>query len=104
MIDYEAFCGLTPVASDRPDALEIEPRALAQRIASGAPPLIIDVREAWEFEIARLPGAQLLPGSTLAGADLTFLRDRAAVLYCHSGVRSAQWLHWLRARTDMIAQ
>jgi adenylyltransferase/sulfurtransferase len=98
LIDYDAFCGLTPPTNDRTDVIEIEPRALAQRLASGTAPLLIDVREAWEFEIARLPGAHLLPGSTLASADVSFLRDRAAVLYCHSGVRSAQWLHWLRSR------
>lgn len=98
LIDYDAFCGLAPAAASGADAAEIEPRALAQRIASGARALIIDVREPWEFEIAHIPGAQLLPGSTLASADVGFLRDRAVVLYCHTGVRSAQWMNWLRSR------
>jgi adenylyltransferase/sulfurtransferase len=98
LIDYEAFCGLAPERGAIADALELEPRALAQRIAAGVAPLIIDVREPWEFEIARLPGARLMPGSTLANADVEFLRDHSAVLYCHSGVRSAQWLHWFRSR------
>lgn len=97
LIDYEAFCGAAANV-ERQDVLEIEPRALAQRLASGSPPLIIDVREPWEFAIGRLPGARLLPGSTLASTDVSFLRDRPAVLYCHSGVRSAQWLQWLRSR------
>ena len=98
LIDYEAFCGLAAASTARADTFEIEPRALAQRLASDSPPLIIDVREPWEFDIARLPGARLMPGSTLASADVSFLRDRPAVLYCHSGVRSAQWLRWLRSR------
>jgi adenylyltransferase/sulfurtransferase len=97
LIDYEAFCGVA-ASEEGADVFEIEPRALAQRLASGSPPLIIDVREPWEFAIGQLPGARLIPGSTLASADVSFLRDRPTVLYCHSGVRSAQWLHWLRSR------
>ena len=98
LIDYDAFCGLRPSVAAGDHAGEIEPRALARRIASGTPPLIVDVREEWEYEIARLPGARLVPGSRLSEGNVDIPRDRDVVLYCHSGVRSAHWLNVLRAQ------
>jgi molybdopterin/thiamine biosynthesis adenylyltransferase/rhodanese-related sulfurtransferase len=98
LIDYEAFCGLRPGAAEPTRVDEIEPRALAQRIASGNAPVLVDIREPWEYEIARLPGAQLVPGSVLAGGGAELPRDKEVVLYCHSGRRSAYWLNELRAR------
>jgi adenylyltransferase/sulfurtransferase len=97
LIDYEAFCGM-PSAGTPARELEIEPRALAERIASVSPPLLIDVREPWEFEIAHLPEAQLRPGSTLDPNVPGIPRDRDVVLYCHSGQRSYFWLTALRDR------
>jgi rhodanese-related sulfurtransferase len=98
LIDYDAFCGLRPESAAEVLPLEIEPRALAARLSAGAPPRLIDVREAWEFAIAALPGAELVPGSVLARGAAAIPRDREIVLYCHSGMRSAHWLNALRAQ------
>ena len=97
LIDYEAFCGL-PSARNMQNELEIDPRALALRVASAAPPLLIDIREDWEDQIARLPGAELHPGSTLDLEDPLIPRDRDVVLYCHTGRRSLYVLNAMRER------
>lgn len=97
LIDYEAFCGIPSVAGTSIDQ-EIEPRALAQRIAEGTAPLLVDVREDWEYKIARLPGAELHPGSTFDLEAPDIPRDRDVVLYCHSGMRSHFWMSAMRDR------
>ena len=61
--------------------------------------LIVDVREAEEFHHGHIPGALLIPRGTLEcaadaschpGVDkLHNARDRAIVLYCQNGERSA---------------
>lgn len=97
LIDYEAFCGVSAHAPG-PSDLETEPRALAQRLAAGAPVALIDVREQWEYDLARLPGARLVAGDVLAHPERGVPRDRDVVLYCHHGVRSEYWAAALRAR------
>ena len=59
---------------------------------------LIDVREPAEWEINRIDGARLIPKSTIdSGEGLAQLpTDRIAVLYCKSGVRSAQALAAVR--------
>ena len=60
-------------------------------------PLLLDVREPWEAEIASIPGSTLIPLGEL-GARAGELRDAASVIaYCHHGVRSARALELLDA-------
>ncbi|RXZ67874.1 ThiF family adenylyltransferase [Agromyces albus] len=67
---------------------EIEPAALADELASDAPPLVLDVREPWEADIATIPGSVLIPLGDL-GERLGELDPAASVVvYCHLGVRS----------------
>ncbi|GAC56384.1 putative molybdopterin synthase sulfurylase MoeB [Gordonia hirsuta DSM 44140 = NBRC 16056] len=99
LIDYEAFCGIgnddEPVI-DAADALS--PQQLAEELAGPAPPVLIDVREAVEFEIVALPGARLIPsGDITSGARLGEIpHQERVVLYCKTGIRSAQALAALR--------
>ena len=104
LIDYEAFCGAGPGAhmdtwaADAMDADEITPRALAECMSAGSAPLLLDVREPYEWSIARLPGAQLMPLDTLPDAVCGLDPDVELVVYCHHGVRSAAAVAWLRER------
>jgi adenylyltransferase/sulfurtransferase len=61
---------------------------------SGRKVALIDVREPVEWDINHIAGAELIPKSTLeAGDGLTKLpHDRTPVLYCKTGVRSAEAL------------
>ena len=87
-IDYEAFCGLGTAAA--PPGGEITPAALAAELAAGTRPALLDVREPWEWEIARIDGSRLLPLGDLS-AWLGQLDTRAPIVtICHHGLRSAQ--------------
>jgi molybdopterin/thiamine biosynthesis adenylyltransferase/rhodanese-related sulfurtransferase len=87
LIDYEAFCGIGDM-SDEPDAAEIDATALSQALAGANPPVIVDVREGWEFEIAHLPESQLIPLRQLPERLAEVPRHRAIVTVCHHGSRS----------------
>ena len=97
LIDYEAFCGAVPDVAAPPDST-ITPPQLRDLMASGAAIALIDVREPAEWEINRISGAVLIPKSAFdSGAALAGLpADATAVLYCKTGVRSAQVLETLR--------
>jgi rhodanese-related sulfurtransferase len=67
---------------------EISPIELAERLRSDEPPMLIDVREGWEWELARLENAHLVPLDQFARASASLPKDADVVLYCHHGVRS----------------
>lgn len=62
--------------------------ALADELASDAPPLLLDVRETWEAEIAALPGSVLIPLGELDDRVGELDPEASVVVYCHLGVRS----------------
>lgn len=78
------------------DDLQIEPRDVKRRLDRGEKLLLVDVREPWEYELCRLPGAQLVPLGTLASHVAQLEPADAVVLYCHHGVRSLDAAAWLR--------
>jgi adenylyltransferase/sulfurtransferase len=95
LIDYEAFCGVVSDAAAAAAAdSTVTPRELRELIDAGKPVALIDVREPVEWDINRIEGAQLIPKSTIeAGDGLARLpQDRIPVLYCKTGVRSAEAL------------
>ena len=73
---------------------EIQPEALQERLAVAGRPAVqlIDVREPDEFNdaLGHLPGAQLLPLSSLGARLGEIDRSRPVVTVCRSGARSAQ--------------
>ena len=79
--------------------LEITPRDVKQRLDSGEKLALIDVREPGEFQLARIPGAELIPMRTIP-AQLQRLEaaadDSTLVVFCHHGVRSLNVVNWLR--------
>jgi molybdopterin/thiamine biosynthesis adenylyltransferase/rhodanese-related sulfurtransferase len=63
---------------------------LRARLASPQPPLLLDVRGPLEYQRRHLPDAVLLPLPELAARAAEVPRTRPVVVYCQSGVRSAQ--------------
>ncbi len=59
-------------------------------LESDAPPRLIDVRELDEWELCRIPGAELLPLSQWPGIVGEKLTDpaQALIIHCHHGGRS----------------
>lgn len=53
-------------------------------------PVLLDVREPWEFERARIDGAQLVPMREVPARLAEIAREREVVAICHHGGRSLQ--------------
>ena len=95
LIDYEEFCGVvSEEASDAAADSSITPRELRDLLDSGKKVALIDVREPVEWDINHIDGATLIPKSLInSGEGLAKLpADRVPVLYCKTGVRSAEAL------------
>lgn len=86
--DYDAFCGVAGFAASAMEG-EVDPAALAVQLAGPSGPLLLDVREPWEYAIAHLPGTELIPLGQLAARLGELPRDRELITICHHGVRSA---------------
>jgi len=98
LIDYERFCGIPQEQTGMEQDLgDLTPPELAAKLTRGDDFDLIDVREPREWNIARLPGARLVPLGTLLEALETLDPEREIVLYCRSGARSAQAKGQLRA-------
>ena len=97
LIDYEAFCGLSPNQQAEPPQLEeITATELKRRLDRGDDIQIIDVREPHEYEIARLPGTKLIPLSHVVNRMREIDPARETVLHCKGGVRSAKAIEALK--------
>ena len=59
---------------------------------------LIDVREPFEFEIARIDGAKLIPLDEIAERAGELRLEQPIVVHCHSGRRSAQAVRLLLQR------
>lgn len=100
LIDYDEFCGV-PKLSDKSmnnvstEIISIDD--LHRLIDSNSDVALLDVREPFEAEISSL-GGTLVPLGTLANHIHELPRDQDWVVYCHSGMRSAQAVEFLRAQ------
>jgi adenylyltransferase/sulfurtransferase len=95
LIDYESFCGVVSEEAQQAAAgSTITAAELKTLLDSGKPIELIDVREPAEWEIVSIPGAKLVPkDEILRGDALSGLpQDRQIVMYCKTGVRSAETL------------
>jgi molybdopterin/thiamine biosynthesis adenylyltransferase/rhodanese-related sulfurtransferase len=93
-IDYEQFCGVRDGAAI-PD---ISPHELKRRMDAGERFELIDVREPFEYEIAQIDGAKLIPLGEIAERLDELKREQPIIVHCHSGMRSAQAVRLLQQR------
>lgn len=77
---------------------EVTARDLAAEMQGDQPPQIIDVRERNEFDYCRLPAAELKPLGQIRAWAAELDREANLVLMCHSGMRSAQAVMFLRSQ------
>jgi molybdopterin/thiamine biosynthesis adenylyltransferase/rhodanese-related sulfurtransferase len=102
LIDYEEFCGAPlphKAEASVPTATgiaEITPAELNLRLRQGQPIELLDVREPFEWNIAHIDGARLVPLGELPAQINSIDRNREVVIYCKTGRRSmkaAEQLH-----------
>lgn len=113
LVDYDAFCGLTPSAATGPDGEQAQDpiaratidvhalKAMLDARERGEDDFVlVDVREPYEQQIVAIPGAVLVPKAVLVDGDgLAGLpAGKRIVLHCKSGGRSAQALDALHAK------
>ena len=96
--DYEAFCA--PPQPDDTNGARAVPSITVQELKrkrdSNAPLTLIDVREPYELELARIDGARLIPLGEIAERANEIDRSSEIVLFCHAGVRSAHAVQTLQ--------
>lgn len=78
------------------DDLTIEPREVREMMEKGATFVLLDCREPWEFETARIDGATLIPMQQIPQKLAEIPKDQPVVVYCHAGIRSFNAASWLK--------
>jgi adenylyltransferase/sulfurtransferase len=96
LIDYEEFCGLNLPVEEKPVLEEITATELNELIKNNSEVQVIDVREAHEFEIARIPKTKLIPLGEIVKRAGEIDSSRTAILHCKGGVRSAKAIENLK--------
>jgi sulfur-carrier protein adenylyltransferase/sulfurtransferase len=95
LIDYEEFCGVvSEEAQEAAIGSTITATELKELLDSDKPVYLVDVREPAEFEIVSIPGATLIPKDEILRGDAlaSLPQDKQIVMYCKTGVRSAETL------------
>jgi molybdopterin/thiamine biosynthesis adenylyltransferase/rhodanese-related sulfurtransferase len=95
LIDYEAFCGVvSEEAQEAAAGSTITAAELKDLLDSDKPVYLVDVREPAEYEIVSIPGATLIPKDEILRGDAlaSLPQDKQIVMYCKTGVRSAETL------------
>ena len=76
---------------------EITPEAVKAKLDAAEEFVLLDVREPWEFETAKIAAAKLMPmGDVPSRAHQELDPEEPIVVLCHHGVRSMNVTVWLR--------
>jgi rhodanese-related sulfurtransferase len=76
---------------------EITAEAFSQRQKQPDAPILLDVREPWEFQTASIANSVLIPmGEIPSRAHTELDPDVPIVVLCHHGARSLSVTMWLR--------
>jgi len=76
----------------------LSPIELAERLQTGSPPHLLDVREVDEHQFVALPNSKLIPLRELPDrfSEIESWKDEEIVVYCHHGIRSQHAIDWMR--------
>ena len=76
---------------------EIAPEELKSLFESNSDVVVLDCREPWEFETARIENSQHIPMNDIpARFNQELDPEKHIVVICHHGVRSMNVTAWLR--------
>jgi len=73
----------------------ISPKELKARLDKGDKLVLVDVREEWEYSLAKLDGSILIPLGTIPQSLARLNRDSEIIAICHHGMRSADATNFL---------
>ncbi|MDN5940775.1 MAG: rhodanese [Nitrospira sp.] len=73
----------------------ISPKELKSRLDKGDKLVLLDVREDWEYSLAKLAGSTLIPLGTLPQSLSKLSQDSEIIAICHHGMRSADATNFL---------
>ena len=65
------------------------PRELKEKLARGEELVLLDVREPWEFDLARIQGSRLVPMAEILDRVPELDPHAETIVICHHGARSA---------------
>src|SRR5687768_7558324 len=74
---------------------EISALELKTRRDRGEAPLVIDVREPWELQLARIPDVVHVPMNQIPARLAELSRETETIVMCHVGGRSLRVAHFL---------
>lgn len=97
LIDYEQFCGLKEPVKTEPELEEITATELDQWFKGQVDFQLIDVREEFEYEIAKINGSKLIPLGDIVNRICEVGKEgKTTVVQCKGGVRSAKAIRYLQ--------
>ncbi len=73
----------------------IFPKELKARLDKGDKLVLVDVREDWEYSLAKIDGSTLIPLGTLPQSLAKLSHDSEIIAICHHGMRSADATNFL---------
>ncbi len=94
LIDYEQFCGMTP--KPQPEVPTMTVHELKDMMDQHEDFLLLDVREPFEHDIARIEGSKLIPLGEVEKRMDELPKDKKIAVHCKSGGRSAKAVGALR--------
>jgi len=97
LIDYQQFCGITDEETIDTELKEISVEEYYDLKQRDEAHQLIDVREAYEYEIANL-GGELIPLNTVLEDVSKVASDKKVIVHCRSGKRSADAIKLLEEK------
>lgn len=91
-LQYDSQVGM-PIIYDEevsePMNFMITPQELKSRLDQKDPVVLLDVREQWEYDLAKIDGSVLIPLAALPHSLSRLDRNAEIIAICHHGMRSA---------------
>jgi sulfur-carrier protein adenylyltransferase/sulfurtransferase len=99
LIDYQQFCGIggEEESAEKKPVKSINVKQLDSLIKQNANIQIVDVREAYEYDIANIHG-ELMPKSEVTNYVQKIAKDKQVVVHCRSGKRSSDVIELLQEK------
>jgi rhodanese-related sulfurtransferase len=83
---------------------EITPEDVKSKLEGGEEFTLLDCREPWEYQAARIEGAMNIPMGEIPARVQELDPDEHIIVMCHHGVRSMNVTAWLRQQGFEKAQ